>query len=167
MILKGFKFQSPEVRKENSKNCRTYIWILVCSQKYRRKIRYLYLISGLQPDLATTSSRRCSLFLHLSMGYHHLGYMFKKILKKTLLRRQRRNKMHDKARLDSARPQLGTILALPTKARMWCLNSLQSIYSSLRDFDPQVIDLFLYENFWKMIFWLVLKLEISYRVMIS
>jgi hypothetical protein len=25
----------------------------------------------------------------------------------------------------------------------------------------------LYEDFWKMIFWLVLKLEISYRVMIS
>jgi hypothetical protein len=42
-------------------------------------------------------------------------------------------------------------------------------YSSLRDFGPSVIViicLFLYEDFWKMIFWLVLKLEISYRVMI-
>jgi len=39
--------------------------------------------------------------------------------------------------------------------------------SSLRDFGPQVIiiGLFLYENFWKMIFWLVLELEISYRVL--
>jgi hypothetical protein len=27
--------------------------------------------------------------------------------------------------------------------------------------------LFLYEDFWKILFWLVLKLEISYRVMIS
>jgi len=26
-------------------------------------------------------------------------------------------------------------------------------YSSLRDFDPEVIGLFLYEDFWKMIFW--------------
>jgi len=41
-------------------------------------------------------------------------------------------------------------------------------YSSLRDFHPQVIiGLFLYEDFQKMIFWLVLKFEISYRVMIS
>jgi len=41
--------------------------------------------------------------------------------------------------------------------------------SSLRDFDPYVIiiGLFSYEDFWKMIFWLVLKLEISYRVIIS
>jgi hypothetical protein len=35
-------------------------------------------------------------------------------------------------------------------------------YSSLRDFDPEVIGLFLYEDFW-----LVLKLEITYRVIIS
>ncbi len=35
-------------------------------------------------------------------------------------------------------------------------------YSSLKDFG-----LFLYEDFEKMIFWLVLKLEISYRVIIS
>jgi hypothetical protein len=37
-------------------------------------------------------------------------------------------------------------------------------YSSLRDFGPEVIiiGLFLYEDFWNMIFWLVLKLEISY-----
>jgi len=39
-------------------------------------------------------------------------------------------------------------------------------YSSLRDFGPKVIGLFLYEDFQKMIFWLVLKLEISYRVII-
>jgi hypothetical protein len=40
--------------------------------------------------------------------------------------------------------------------------------SSTRDFVPWVkIGLFLYEDFWKMIFWLVLKLEISYRVIIS
>jgi hypothetical protein len=35
------------------------------------------------------------------------------------------------------------------------------------DFGPWGIGLFWYEDFWKMIFWLVLKLEISYRVMIS
>ncbi len=40
-------------------------------------------------------------------------------------------------------------------------------YSSLRDFGPQVLDLFLYEDFQKMTFWLVFKLEISYRVMLS
>jgi hypothetical protein len=40
-------------------------------------------------------------------------------------------------------------------------------YSSLMDFGPQVVGLFLYEDFQKMIFWLVLKLEISYRVTIS
>jgi hypothetical protein len=40
-------------------------------------------------------------------------------------------------------------------------------YSSLRDFGPCVIGLSLYEDFWKIIFWLVLKLEISYRVIIS
>jgi len=39
-------------------------------------------------------------------------------------------------------------------------------YSSLRDFGPYVLRLFLYEVFKKMIFWLVLKLEISYRVII-
>jgi len=33
-------------------------------------------------------------------------------------------------------------------------------YSSLRDFGPLVIGLFLYEDSWKMIFWFVLKLEI-------
>jgi hypothetical protein len=38
-------------------------------------------------------------------------------------------------------------------------------YSSLKDFGLQVIGLFLYEDFSKMmIFWLVLKLEINYRV---
>jgi hypothetical protein len=38
-------------------------------------------------------------------------------------------------------------------------------YSSLRDFGPSVIiiGLFLYEDFWKIIFCLVLKLEISYN----
>jgi hypothetical protein len=36
------------------------------------------------------------------------------------------------------------------------------------DFGPYVVGLFLYEDFWKMIFWLVLKLEIGYyRVIIS
>jgi hypothetical protein len=40
-------------------------------------------------------------------------------------------------------------------------------YSSLRDFGPYVIGLFLYEDFFKMIFWLVLKLEISHRVIIE
>ncbi len=40
-------------------------------------------------------------------------------------------------------------------------------YSSLRDFGPYVMGLSFYEDFWKMIFWLVLKLEISYRVIIS
>jgi len=40
-------------------------------------------------------------------------------------------------------------------------------YSSLRDFGPQVVGLFLYEDFWKMTFWLLVELEISYRVMIS
>jgi hypothetical protein len=38
-------------------------------------------------------------------------------------------------------------------------------YSSLRDFVPYVIGLFLYEDFWKMIFWLVLELEISYDIL--
>jgi len=37
-------------------------------------------------------------------------------------------------------------------------------YSSLMDFGLYVVKgLFLYEFFWKMIFWLVLKLEISYQ----
>jgi len=41
-------------------------------------------------------------------------------------------------------------------------------YSSLMDFWPiGKIGLFLYEDFLKMIFWLVLKLEISYRVITS
>ncbi len=40
-------------------------------------------------------------------------------------------------------------------------------YSSSRHFGPLGIGLFLYEDFQKMIFWLVLKLEINYRVMIS
>jgi hypothetical protein len=41
-------------------------------------------------------------------------------------------------------------------------------YSGLKDFGPWVIiGLFLCENFFKMIFWLVLKLEIRYRVLIS
>jgi len=37
-------------------------------------------------------------------------------------------------------------------------------YSYLRDFDTYIIGLFLYEDFWRMILWLVLKLEINYRV---
>jgi hypothetical protein len=41
-------------------------------------------------------------------------------------------------------------------------------YNSLMDFGPYVmIGLFLYEDFWKMISWLVLKLELSKRVIIS
>ncbi len=40
-------------------------------------------------------------------------------------------------------------------------------YSSLRDFGTYVVSLFLYKDFKKMTFWLVLKLEIKYRVMIS
>ncbi len=39
-------------------------------------------------------------------------------------------------------------------------------YSSLRDFGPYIIGLFLYEVFWKMIFWFLLKFKISYRVII-
>jgi len=39
--------------------------------------------------------------------------------------------------------------------------------SSLRDFGPYVIGQFSYEDFGPMIFWLVLKLDISYRVIIS
>jgi hypothetical protein len=38
-------------------------------------------------------------------------------------------------------------------------------YSSLRDLGP--LGLFLYEGFWKMKFWLVMKREISYRVIVS
>jgi len=40
-------------------------------------------------------------------------------------------------------------------------------YNSLRDFGPELLGLFLYEEFRKMIFWLMLKLEINYRVIIS
>jgi hypothetical protein len=43
-------------------------------------------------------------------------------------------------------------------------------YNSSRDFSPLhviIIGLFLYDDFWNMIFWLVLNLEISYRVIIS
>jgi hypothetical protein len=40
-------------------------------------------------------------------------------------------------------------------------------YSRLMDFGPHVVGLTLYEDFQNMIFWLVLKLEISYRVMIT
>jgi hypothetical protein len=35
------------------------------------------------------------------------------------------------------------------------------------DFSPQVVSLFLYKDFWKMIVWLVLKLGISDKVVIS
>jgi hypothetical protein len=34
-------------------------------------------------------------------------------------------------------------------------------YSRLRDFGPEVVGLLLYEGFWKMIFWLVLKLKVD------
>jgi hypothetical protein len=35
------------------------------------------------------------------------------------------------------------------------------------DFGPHVIGLFLYKDVWKMIFWLVLKLGINDRIVIS
>ncbi len=46
---------------------------------------------------------------------------------------------------------------------------IESIVASWIFLAPQVIIIgpFLYEDFWKMKFWLVLKLEISYRVIIS
>ncbi len=37
------------------------------------------------------------------------------------------------------------------------------LYSSLRDFSSLAIGHFLYEDYLKMVFWLVLKLEISYN----
>ncbi len=43
-------------------------------------------------------------------------------------------------------------------------------YNSLKDFGPlgnNIIGLFLHEGILKMIFWFVLKLEISFRVLIS
>ncbi len=40
-------------------------------------------------------------------------------------------------------------------------------YSGLMDFGPYIVGSFLSEDFQKMIFWLVFKLEISYSVMIS
>jgi hypothetical protein len=49
-----------------------------------------------------------------------------------------------------------------------CIRHGVQTSSSLRDFGPKlIIGLFLYENFCKMIFWLVLKLEISCKVIIS
>ncbi len=60
------------------------------------------------------------------------------------------------------------LLVLATKARIDIVFRITIEYSSLRDFGPYVIDLFLYEDFWKMMInWLVLRLEISYRVIIS
>jgi len=56
------------------------------------------------------------------------------------------------------------LLALPTKARILCWDSL---HSSLKDFCHKVVGLFLYEDFWNIIVWLVLKFKISYRVIIS
>jgi hypothetical protein len=58
---------------------------------------------------------------------------------------------------------------LPTMARIFAFRFIiEYIYSSLRDFGPYIIiGLFLYEDVWKMIFWLALKLEISYIVIIS
>jgi len=57
-----------------------------------------------------------------------------------------------------------SLLALPTKQGKDIVLIFIIEYSSLRDFGPQVVGLFLYEDFWNMIFWLVLKLENSYRV---
>jgi hypothetical protein len=48
----------------------------------------------------------------------------------------------------------------------YCVRFIKE-YSSLRDFGSHVVGLFLYKDFWKMIFWLVFKLEISYKVVIS
>ncbi len=60
------------------------------------------------------------------------------------------------------------LLALPTnKAKHIVFRFIIEYNSSLMDFGPYIIGLFLYEDFWKMIFWLVLKLEISYRVIIT
>ncbi len=56
---------------------------------------------------------------------------------------------------------------LPRQGRILCFRFITE-YSSSMDFGPYVIvALFLNEDFWKMIFWLVLKLEISSRVMLS
>jgi len=53
------------------------------------------------------------------------------------------------------------VLALPTKGKDIVFRFITEYYSSsLMDFGPQVVGLFLYEDFRKMIFWLVLKLEI-------
>ncbi len=41
------------------------------------------------------------------------------------------------------------LLALPTKARILCLDSLYRVHSSLMDSDPMVVGLVLYEEFWK------------------
>ncbi len=41
------------------------------------------------------------------------------------------------------------------------------VFRFIIEYSSMVIGLFLYEEFWRMIFWLVLKLEISYRVIIS
>ncbi len=44
----------------------------------------------------------------------------------------------------------------------YCVQIHYRVYSSLRDFWPLgIVGLFLYKDFWKMIFWLVWKLEIK------
>ncbi len=62
---------------------------------------------------------------------------------------------------------LSVIGLLPIKARILCFRFIIIEYSSLMDFGPYRIGLFLHEDFGKMILWLVLKLEISYRVITS
>ncbi len=58
-----------------------------------------------------------------------------------------------------------SLLALPAKQGKDIVLIFIIEYSSLRDFGPQVVvGLFLYKDFWNMIFQLVLKLKISYRV---
>jgi hypothetical protein len=62
---------------------------------------------------------------------------------------------------------LDKLLCRPCLPRQgYCVYKFIIEYSSLRDFGPKAIGLFLYEDFGKMIFWLVLKLEINYRVII-
>ncbi len=54
------------------------------------------------------------------------------------------------------------MLTLPTKAPIILFRFIIEC-TSLRDFGPWVVGLFLYDDFGKMILWLVLKLEISCR----
>ncbi len=66
------------------------------------------------------------------------------------------------------------LLALHTQGKDIVFRFIIEYYSSWRHSRPYVISLFLYEDFWNMIFWLVLKLEIivielkiSWRILVS